>query len=235
MFSYCLSEPEAGSDAAAMKTRAVRDGDDWVLNGVKRWITNAGVSEYYTVFAVTDPDSGARGISAFVVEKSDDGVSFGAQEKKLGIKGSPDPRGLPRQRPHPRRPDDRRGGHRLHDRDAHPRPHPARRSPRRPSASPRAPLDYALALRQGAQAVRQADRGLPGPAVHARRHGDEDRGRAAAHLRRRRPLRAQRRRPDFMSARREVLRVRHGDGGHDQRACSCSAATATRATTRSSA
>src|SRR5689334_25074159 len=89
MFSYCLSEPEAGSDAAAMTTRAVRDGDHWVLNGVKRWISNAGVSEYYTVFAVTDPGARSRGISAFVVEKSDEGVSFGAPEKKLGIKGSP--------------------------------------------------------------------------------------------------------------------------------------------------
>ncbi|SDT70217.1 acyl-CoA dehydrogenase family protein [Actinoplanes derwentensis] len=89
MFSYCLSEPEAGSDAASMTTRAVRDGDHWVLNGVKRWITNAGVSEYYTVFAVTDPAARSRGISAFVVEKSDVGVSFGAPEKKLGIKGSP--------------------------------------------------------------------------------------------------------------------------------------------------
>ncbi|WP_433051986.1 acyl-CoA dehydrogenase family protein [Dactylosporangium sp. CS-033363] len=89
MFSYCLSEPEAGSDAAGMKTRAELDGDTWVLNGVKRWITNAGVSEYYTVFAVTDPAARSRGISAFVVEKSDPGVSFGAPEKKLGIKGSP--------------------------------------------------------------------------------------------------------------------------------------------------
>jgi alkylation response protein AidB-like acyl-CoA dehydrogenase len=89
MFSYCLSEPEAGSDAASMTTRAVPDGDHWVLNGVKRWITNAGVSEYYTVFAVTDPGVRSRGISAFVVEKSDEGVSFGAPEKKLGIKGSP--------------------------------------------------------------------------------------------------------------------------------------------------
>ncbi|MFG1776088.1 acyl-CoA dehydrogenase family protein [Micromonospora sp. NPDC049051] len=89
MFSYCLSEPEAGSDAASMTTRAERDGDHWVLNGVKRWITNAGVSEFYTVFAVTDPSARSRGISAFVVEKSDAGVSFGAPEKKLGIKGSP--------------------------------------------------------------------------------------------------------------------------------------------------
>jgi alkylation response protein AidB-like acyl-CoA dehydrogenase len=89
-FSYCLSEPEAGSDAVAMRTRAVRDGDQWVLDGVKRWITNAGVSEFYTVMAVTNPEEeGARGISAFVVERSDEGVSFGAPEKKLGIKGSP--------------------------------------------------------------------------------------------------------------------------------------------------
>jgi alkylation response protein AidB-like acyl-CoA dehydrogenase len=92
-FSYCLSEPDAGSDAAAMKTKAVRDGDFWVLNGVKRWITNAGVSDFYTVMAVTDPsddpEKRSRGISAFVVEKSDEGVSFGAPEKKLGIKGSP--------------------------------------------------------------------------------------------------------------------------------------------------
>ncbi|MEU6463224.1 acyl-CoA dehydrogenase family protein [Streptomyces sp. NPDC046976] len=89
MFSYCLSEPDAGSDAAGMKTKAVRDGDHWILNGVKRWITNAGVSEYYTVMAVTDPTKRSKGISAFVVEKSDEGVSFGAPEKKLGIKGSP--------------------------------------------------------------------------------------------------------------------------------------------------
>ncbi|MGH3487101.1 MAG: acyl-CoA dehydrogenase family protein, partial [Actinopolymorphaceae bacterium] len=106
MFSYCLSEPDAGSDAGAMKTHARRDGDGWVLNGVKRWITGAGVSDYYTVFAVTDPpaeeaDGGTASggttsgeparqpISAFVVEKSDPGVSFGAPEKKLGIKGSP--------------------------------------------------------------------------------------------------------------------------------------------------
>lgn len=89
MFSYCLSEPEAGSDAASMTTRAVKDGDEWVINGVKRWITNAGTSEFYTVFAVTDPEARSKGISAFVVEKGDAGVSFGAPEHKLGIKGSP--------------------------------------------------------------------------------------------------------------------------------------------------
>jgi alkylation response protein AidB-like acyl-CoA dehydrogenase len=89
MFSYCLSEPDAGSDAAGMKTRAERDGDHYILNGVKRWITNAGVSEFYTVMAVTDPTARSKGISAFVVEKGDEGVTFGAPERKLGIKGSP--------------------------------------------------------------------------------------------------------------------------------------------------
>jgi alkylation response protein AidB-like acyl-CoA dehydrogenase len=89
MFSYALSEPEAGSDAAAMSARAVRDGDAYILNGVKRWITNAGVSQYYTVMAVTDPGAGASGISAFVVDKDDPGFTFGAPERKLGIKGSP--------------------------------------------------------------------------------------------------------------------------------------------------
>ncbi len=89
-FSYCLSEPDAGSDAGGMKTTAKQDGDGWVLNGVKRWITNAGESEFYTVMAVTDAEKRTRGgISAFVVEKADEGVSFGAPEKKLGIKGSP--------------------------------------------------------------------------------------------------------------------------------------------------
>ncbi len=89
MFSYGLSEREAGSDTASMRTRATRDGDEWVLNGQKSWITNAGVSEFYTVMAVTDPDAGSRGISAFVMERGDPGFSFGAPERKLGIKGSP--------------------------------------------------------------------------------------------------------------------------------------------------
>ena len=90
MVSYCLSESEAGSDVAAMRTRAVRDDDGWVLDGAKRWISNAGVSSLYTVFAVTDQDAPrGHGISAFVVERDDPGVSFGAPEKKLGIKGSP--------------------------------------------------------------------------------------------------------------------------------------------------
>jgi len=89
-FSYALSEREAGSDTASMRCRAVSDGDDWILSGHKAWISNAGISDYYTVLAVTDRD-GPRGsnVSAFVVEKSDPGFSFGAAERKLGIKGSP--------------------------------------------------------------------------------------------------------------------------------------------------
>jgi len=89
MFAYCLSERESGSDSAAMKTRAVPDGDGWILNGQKSWITGAGVAQYYTVMAKTDPDAGAKGISAFVVHRDDEGVSFGAPERKLGIHGSP--------------------------------------------------------------------------------------------------------------------------------------------------
>jgi alkylation response protein AidB-like acyl-CoA dehydrogenase len=89
MISYALSEREAGSDAAAMRTRARRDGDAWVLNGTKCWITNAGESTWYTVMAVTDPEQGAKGISAFVVHRDDPGFAVGPKERKLGISGSP--------------------------------------------------------------------------------------------------------------------------------------------------
>jgi alkylation response protein AidB-like acyl-CoA dehydrogenase len=88
-FSYCLSESEAGSDASAMRTKVERSGDGWVLNGSKKWITNAGESELYSVIAQGDPSGGTKGITAFVVEKSDPGVSFGAPEKKMGMRGSP--------------------------------------------------------------------------------------------------------------------------------------------------
>jgi alkylation response protein AidB-like acyl-CoA dehydrogenase len=88
-FSYCLSESEAGSDAAAMKTKAVKDGDSWIISGSKKWISNAGFSDFYTVLAQTDATLGAKGITAFVVEKSDAGVSFGGHEKKMGFRGSP--------------------------------------------------------------------------------------------------------------------------------------------------
>ncbi len=86
--SYCLSEADAGSDVAAMRARAVRDGDDYVLNGSKYWITNAGISDVYIVFAKTDPDAGSRGISCFLVEK-EWGVHIAKHEDKLGLRGSP--------------------------------------------------------------------------------------------------------------------------------------------------
>ena len=89
MASYALSEREAGSDAASMRTRAKADGDDWILNGSKCWITNGGKSAWYTVMAVTDPDKGANGISAFMVHENDEGFTVGPKERKLGIKGSP--------------------------------------------------------------------------------------------------------------------------------------------------
>jgi alkylation response protein AidB-like acyl-CoA dehydrogenase len=89
--SYALSEREAGSDPAAMRTRAVLDGDVWVLNGTKCWITNAGESTWYTVMAVSDPSAAkpADGISAFMVHADDPGFVVGPKERKLGIKGSP--------------------------------------------------------------------------------------------------------------------------------------------------
>jgi alkylation response protein AidB-like acyl-CoA dehydrogenase len=86
--SYCLSEPDAGSDVASMKARAERDGDEYVLSGSKYWITNAGISDIYIVFAKTDADKASRGISAFVVER-DMGLRFGKFEDKLGVRASP--------------------------------------------------------------------------------------------------------------------------------------------------
>jgi alkylation response protein AidB-like acyl-CoA dehydrogenase len=87
--SYCLSEPDAGSDVASMSARAIRDGDNYVLRGTKAWITNAGISDLYVVFAKTDPEAGHRGISAFVVESDTPGLSIGEPELKMGMRGSP--------------------------------------------------------------------------------------------------------------------------------------------------
>src|SRR5580700_4645039 len=86
--SYCLSEADAGSDVASMRCRAVRDGDDYILNGSKYWITNAGVSDTYTVFASTDPTARTHGITCFVVEKGP-GVEFPKHEDKMGLRASP--------------------------------------------------------------------------------------------------------------------------------------------------
>ena len=88
--AFALSEPDAGSDPGGMRTRAVKDGDEWVIDGTKNWITNLGVADFYVVFAVTDSaESHSRGITAFVVEADRPGFSVGKLEHKLGIRGSP--------------------------------------------------------------------------------------------------------------------------------------------------
>ena len=138
LFSYALSEREAGSDAASMKTRAVLDGDSYVLNGTKAWITGAGVSTHYTLMAVTDPTKGANGISAFVVHSRRPRLLGRHQGAQDGHQGLAHLRDLLRGLPDPGGPDDRRARHRLQDGAEDPRPHPARASARRPSASRRA-------------------------------------------------------------------------------------------------
>ncbi|CAM5304264.1 acyl-CoA dehydrogenase family protein [Streptomyces viridochromogenes] len=86
--AYCLSEPASGSDAASLRSRAVRDGDDWVITGTKAWITHGGIADFYTVMARTG-EEGPRGISAFLVPGDADGVAAAPPEKKMGMKGSP--------------------------------------------------------------------------------------------------------------------------------------------------
>jgi alkylation response protein AidB-like acyl-CoA dehydrogenase len=89
LIAFCLSEKTAGSDAGGMKTVATKDGDDWILDGEKKWTTNGGVADIYTVFAVTDPESRSRRISALVVEKEFEGFSIGKIEDKMGIRAIP--------------------------------------------------------------------------------------------------------------------------------------------------
>ena len=86
--AFALTEPEAGSDAGGIKTRAIKDGDHYILNGTKQWITNGGEAQIYTVIALTDPDRGARGASAFIVEEGTPGFSYGKKEDKMGIRAS---------------------------------------------------------------------------------------------------------------------------------------------------
>ena len=86
--AFCITEAEAGSDAGGIKTTARKDGDHYILNGTKQWITNGGEAEIYTVIAMTNKSKGPRGASAFIVEKDTPGVSFGKKEDKLGIRGS---------------------------------------------------------------------------------------------------------------------------------------------------
>ncbi|MFD9110531.1 acyl-CoA dehydrogenase family protein [Streptomyces bottropensis] len=86
--AYCLSEPSSGSDAASLRTKAVREGDEWVITGTKAWITHGGIADFYTVMARTGSE-GSRGISAFLVPGDAEGLSAAVPEKKMGMKGSP--------------------------------------------------------------------------------------------------------------------------------------------------
>ena len=86
--AFCITEAEAGSDAGSIKTTARKEGDKYILNGTKQWITNGGEAEIYTVIALTDKAKGARGASAFIVEKGTKGMDFGKKEKKMGIRAS---------------------------------------------------------------------------------------------------------------------------------------------------
>ena len=155
--AYALTEAGSGSDSAAMRTTAVRDGDEYVLNGSKRFITNAGVANLYTVFAKTDPDAGHAGISAFLVEADAPGFAVARLEPKMGISGLDDRRAHLRRLPHPRREPARRGGRGLQDRDADPRPLPPGR--RGAGARDRAGRDRLRArVREVARDDGQADR-----------------------------------------------------------------------------
>ncbi len=88
LVAFALTEPNAGSDAGGIQTTATKDGDYYILNGIKQWITNAGEADIYTVIAITDREKGARGASAFIVEKGTEGFSFGKKENKMGIRAS---------------------------------------------------------------------------------------------------------------------------------------------------
>ena len=174
--SFCLTEPDAGSDVSGMRTRAVKKGDKYVINGSKCFITNGGYADWYTVYAKTDKDAGHRGISAFVVPKDDtvDRGQEGGQDGPAGVQHRD--HHLQRHRGPGREPA-RRGEQGLQARDDDPRPHaPRRRRDGRPASRARVRVRHRVL--QGARPVRRADRHAPGDPVHDRRHGDQGRGRA---------------------------------------------------------
>ena len=191
--AYALTESGSGSDSAAMRTSARRDGDDYVLNGDKRFITNAGVASLYTVFARTDPTSKHRGISAFVVESDSPGFEVARLEPKLGIAGLDDRRARLRRLPRARGEPDRDRGRRLRARDARARPLPRRH--RRPGGRDRGGGNRVRAqLCEGARDDGLADRPAPADRGQAGRHGHRLSGGARAALPPRPDARGRRRR-----------------------------------------
>ena len=184
--AFGLTEANAGSNVAGIQTRAVEDGDSYIINGTKQWITNGGEADIYTVFAVTDPDRGPRGVSCFVVEKGTEGFSFGKKEDKMGIRASAtrelvfqDCR-VPKENMLGRRGTGFFTAMKTFDQS-------------RPGVAAQAlgiaqgALDYAIAYsRSASSSVSRSP--VPGRAVHARRHGDEGRGGAGADLLRGGPL-----------------------------------------------
>ena len=173
--SFCLTEPDAGSDVAGMKTRAVKKGDKYVITGSKCFITNGGYADWFTVYAKTDPEAGHRGITAFVVDRRRrrrHRRQEGGQARPAGLEHRDD---LLRRGRGPGREPARRGEQGLQARDDDPRPHPSgrlgaggRHRPRRVRVRRR--------VLQGARPVRRPDRHAPGGRVHDRRHGDQGRG-----------------------------------------------------------
>ena len=211
--AFALSEPDAGSDPGGMRTRAVRDGDEWVIDGTKNWITNLGVADFYICFAVTDPEAGhSRGISAFVVEADRPGFSVGKLEHKMGIRGSPTGQPI---FDHVRVP----AANLIGEENEGFKVAMATLDRSRLGVAAQAvgiaqgATDYAAAYAQERQPVRQADRRLPGDPVQARRHGVADRRRARAALPRLLQGRRRRRRHGQVLGDGEADRLRHRDVG----------------------
>ena len=178
--SFCLTEPDAGSDVSGMRTTAVRKGDKYVINGSKCFITNGGYADWYTVYAKTDKDAGHRGISAFVVPK-DDTVTVDKKEDKLGQRASNTATITFNETEVPAENllGEENHGFKLAMKTLDlTRPgvagHRGRHRPRR--------VRVRLRVLEGARPVRRPDRHAPGGRLHDRRHGDEGRGRAPAHL-----------------------------------------------------
>ena len=185
--SFCLTEPDAGSDVSGMKTTATRRGDKYVINGSKCFITNGQYADWYTVYAKTDKDAGHRGISAFVVPR-DETVMIDKKEDKLGQRASNTATvDLQRDRGPGGEPA-RRGEQGVQAGDDDPRPDPPRRRRDGGRDRPRGVRVRGRVL-QGAGPVRRPDRDAPGGRLHDRRHGDQGRGRPAAHLAVRGPAR----------------------------------------------